>query len=242
MKEYKEPHKKGENFLKNRSDIKLIEKDIIQGISLKQIGLKYNCSDSSLSRYKNKYLVRKCSASRAEHDLKEGEELLNLLQTHISNVVKLSNACLEQLQDPEDPDKLFLGARGTEITVSYMKTIGNGTQIKAKENLQVMIDRLLNTMDSADKIIKIEINTTDRAHTLIAAANALNKHIRLFGDLCGKLGNTTINITNQPMFVEFTKEVISILADVPGAREKLAKIMRMKLPDAEPSEYEVMNE
>lgn len=236
MIKIKEPSKKGENFLKNRSDIKLIEKDIIAGISLRQLGLKYNCSDSSLSRYKNKYMVQKCSVSQTERNLREGEELLNLLQSHIGNVVKLSNACLAQLQDPDDPEKLFLGARGTEITVSYMQTTASGTQIKAKQNLQVMIDRLINRMDTGTVITKIEINTTDRAHTLIAAANALNKHIRLFGDLCGQLGNTTINITNQPLFVAFTKEVISLLAQYPGAREKLAESMRLSLPDAEGKE------
>ncbi len=223
-------NKKGENFLKNRSDIKAIEKEIMSGVSLTQLGSKYNCSASSLSRYKNKYLVAKCNAAQANRNLKEGESLLELLEEHIRNVTKLSNACLEQLQDPEDPNKLFLGARAEDITVSYMEEgrtdEGKITYKKAKEKLSVLISRLNEQLEGFDHEVGIEINSTDRAHTLIAASNAMNKHINLFAELTGKLGNTTINITNQPVFLELTQQVIQILEEYPGAREKLAERMR----------------
>lgn len=231
-------HKKGEKYLKNRPDIKEIEKEIISLVPLKEIGLKYDCSASSLSRYKNKYLIRKCNASQANKDLKEGEELLDYLESHIRNVTKLSNACMEQLIDPEDPEKLFLGARSDEITVTYIDRVDDKTQIKRKEKLQVLINRLNQQLNGYKTTINIEINTTDRAHTLIAASNALNKHIHLFAELAGKLGNTTINITNQPVFIALVKQVATFLSPFPGAREELAELMRMGIIEEETEQDE----
>lgn len=220
----KKEYKKGENFLKNRKDIKDIEKEIISGKSLRQISSKFDCSYSALSRYKNKYLMKKLNVAQANRNLKDGENLLDLLEQHLSNIVKLSNACMEQLKDPDNPNKLFLGARADDITVSYMDYSTDETGIKAKEKLQVLVNRVL---AEKQKVTHIDINTTDRAHTLIAASNALNKHVHLFAELAGKLGNTTINITNQPVFIELTKVVIELLSEYPGAREKLAEKMRM---------------
>jgi len=215
------PHKSGKEFLPNRKDIKQIEAEIVQGVSLTQIGLKYNCSVSSLSRYKKSHLLKKCNAIQIEKDLREGDELLNLLETYINNVNLVSSACLEQLQDPEDPNKLYLGATANDIDVSY--TDGyyeNGKPIVKKDTLQGLIDQTNKNPD------KITVNIPDRAHTLLKASQAMNKHIHLFGELKGLLGNVTINITNQPVFVEFTLQVLNALSEYPEARTKIAQHLR----------------
>ena len=185
---------------------------------LRDIGLKYNCSISALSRYRRKYLAKKVNARQAEKDLREGDQLLSELEHHISNVNKLTDACMKQLQDPNNPDELFIGATADDIQVKYIDDYTDeGRPIYKRETLQTLLNRQNKEIDNT--VVKMP----DTAHTLIKASQVMNKHLHLFGELKGMLGNVTINITNQPVFIEFTQQVLMALAEYPEARQKIAE-------------------
>ena len=244
------PNKVKRQFIKNRPDVREIERDLIQGTSYSVISSKYNLSRSALSRYKKMHLVRKVNATQVKKDLREGDELLTLLETYINNVNMVANACLDDLRDPDDPNKLYLGVKAEDIDVSYYEWPDNKASEKGKNNpekanpfvsavkpikkrdkLQVLLNRL---NDNGLMTESININAPDRAHTLLKASQAMNKHIHLFGELKGLLGNVTINITNQPVFIEFTQQVIQCLAEYPEARLKVAEQLRtMAIEQAE---------
>jgi hypothetical protein len=202
--------------IKNHPQIKQIEYEIIHGVPYSRIAERYNVTVPVISRYKKKYLAKKINKLQDKKDLEEGNELLKLLTHYIDNVNLVADACIDELRDPEDPDKLHLGAQARDITLTYYTIDSEGKEVKEKANLQALLDKV------DVRPTRIEINMPDRAETLLKASHAMNKHIHLFGELKGMLGSVTINITNQPVFISFTQQVVRALEPYPEARKKVA--------------------
>ena len=202
---------------------------------INQVAKKYDVKSTSLYRHKQRHMSSKVSKALERKDLASGEDLLNMLTTYIDNINKLSEACLKELEDPENPDKLFVGAKAEEITVLYTtKHPQTGRKTKAKALLQDLLDLIDADGNTA---YKVSVNTEDRARTLLQASQTLNKHLHLFAELRGLVGATTINITAQPVFIEFTQTVIKALNDYPEARSTVAEHLRtLKIEPPKPKD------
>jgi len=203
--------------LRHQPDIKTIEKDLIAGKPYLEISHKYNVDRASLSRYKKKYLAQKVNKYEDKKDYREGNALYSLLTKYIDNVNQVTDACMRELQDPENPDRIYVGSQAKDITVMYTGKDGN----KHKESLQEIINDKLGITPS-----KIEVNSPDRVQTMLNASHAMSKHIRLFAELKGMLGSVGNNIVNQPVFREFIDVVLKAMADYPEARDKIAEYVR----------------
>ncbi|MCK5614029.1 hypothetical protein KAR91_69845 [Candidatus Pacearchaeota archaeon] len=206
--------------LKQHPKLKEIEAELIKGTPYTQLAATYNTSSTALSKYKNKYLARKVSTYKHKTDLREGDALVKLAERYIGNVDMIAEACIEQLKDPDNPEKLFIGVQADEIDVTYYDEGTDGQEIKRKEKLQTLLDKL------ERRAMRIEINTPDRVHTLLQASHAMNKHIHLIATLVGSISNTSINVTNQPVFIELTQNIIQALEPYPEARQKVAEHIR----------------
>ena len=164
------------------------------------------------------------TTATARKDLREGDNLLNLIETYMSNVDKVAAACLEALQDPDNPDKLFIGGNATDTFLTYLEPDIDGIDRKKKATLQELLDKINHVTQ------RIELKSPDRVTTLLKASEAMNKHIHLFAELKGMLGNITINVTNQPVFIELTQVVIQALQPYPEALAEVRKhIQGLKL-------------
>lgn len=203
--------------LRHRPDIKQIEEDLIKGRPYSDLAVKYDTNVASLSRYKQKYLTKKANKYSDEKDYREGEQLYKLLTSYIDNVNQVTEACMRELQDPDNPDRIFVGAQARDVSVTYL----DGDGKKHKANLQHLLDDI-NSVTAE----RIEINAPDRVQTMLNASHAMNKHIRLFAELRGMLGSVGNNIVNQPVFREFIDVVLKAMADYPEARSKIAEYVR----------------
>lgn len=212
--------------IKLRSDIKLIDKDIVNGLPINQVAKKYNITVSSLYKYKQRHLVSKVSKAKDGKDLREGDNLLNLLERYVDNVNKVAEACLRELQDPEDEHKLFLGKTALDTRVSYLETDSEGIDRKKTATLQELLDGI-------DKpVTRVEIKGPDRVQSLINASHVMNKHIQLYAEMIGKLSSTAINVTNQPVFIQLTQVVLQALQPHPEAMQQVAEYLQtLKLED-----------
>ena len=211
-------NKQGNMFLKNRKDIKQIESAIIAGTTFKEISEKFNTTPSALSRYKTKHLAMKVNKYQGKKDLRDGEELLHLLERYIEQVNMISDACIDILKDPDNPEKLFIGPTADEITITWYEYDSSlDKDVKHKGTLQSQLDRLNSSPT------RIEINTPDRVDSLLKASHAMNKHLALFADIKGLLGNVTINLTTQPVFIELTQNLLTVLEPYPEIRQDVAQ-------------------
>jgi len=202
----------------HREDRKSIEEDLIKGVPYKIIAQRYDVDISALTKYKQFHLSKKYNEYKRQEDYRDGERIYKLLEKYIENVNMVAESCKSALQDPENPELIDVAPQATDIKVTYK--LPDGT--RKKESLQTVIDRL----NGAElDVIKVNINTPDRVKTLLEASHAMNKHLHLLADLHGMIGNTVVNITNQPVFIEFTQAVIQALDSYPEARQIVSDTM-----------------
>ena len=215
--------------LRHRSDIGLIEKDLIKGIPYRDLSKKYGIQVGSLSKYKAKYLSSKVNKYSNTKDMREGETIWNTINNNLDTTTSLIESLKQHLSDPEDPSKIDVSPQSINVKVTYRDLDGN----KHKDTLQDIITN--NGIDA----IKVEISTPDRVKTLIEAIHVLNKQLHLVGDLKGMVGSNTINIANQPLFVAFVQMVVKLMDPMPEAKQLLIKGIRTlsdtPLLDVEPS-------
>lgn len=206
--------------LKKHPQLKAIEKDIVSLVPIRVIAEKFNVSEAALYRHKKKNLVEKCSKAIETKKISEGTNVLELLSHYMENVNILSDACIDQLRDPQQPDKLFLGATAADIQITYISDITeSGREIKSRDSLQNLLDKI-------NDIDRIEIKSPDRAKTLIEASRTMNKHIHLFAELKGMLGPQTGRI-NERFIIDFTQSIIDILSPYPEARKEVVNAVKL---------------
>ena len=212
--------------LRDRSDIKQIEREILQGTPVNQIAVKYDITPTSLYKYKAKHLTNKYNKAKDKRDLREGSNILDYMENIIGSVDRLFRACEKALEDPEDPEQLFLGNNALDTIITYLEPDKDGVDRKHKASIQDLLDTL-------NKVtVRVEVKGPDRATTLLQAAQTLTKQVHLLGELSGRLGNTTINVTNQPVFIELTQVVMTALQPYPDALQAVAQHLRgLKLKD-----------
>jgi len=204
--------------LRFRPDIKNIEVDLIKGTPYSVLAKKYDVQISSLSRYKRKYLANKSNTYLKNKDIREGEFLYTTLERYINNVNDIAESCRRTLEDPENTGQIDTSPQGTDIKITYLDQDGH----KHRDTLQNIIDH------QDINALKVEINAPDRVKTLLEASHAMNKHLHLLADIKGMIGNTTINLANQPMFLEFVQAVVELLAPHPEIKAELvAKVRAM---------------
>ena len=197
---------------------KQIEKDIIDNIPYRVIAQKYGYSEAAISHYKKKHLLKKVNTLQEKKDIKEGAYLYHILEKYINNVNIIADSCINELRDPDNPDLLDVGTQATDVLITYRDSEGN----RHKKDLQQIIDELNNKVD----VLKVRVDRPDRIKTLIQASHAMNKHLSLLADIKGMIGNTTINIVNQPVFIEFTQHVLKALEPYGEARRAVAEYLR----------------
>ena len=202
--------------LRHRQDLKEIENELLKGTPYSDISFKYNVQIGSLTNYKKKYLSKKMNIYKKKSDIRSGEFLYKTLEKYINNVNNIADSCVRALKDPNNPDNIDVSPQGTDVDITYIDTDGK----KHKDTLQNIIDG-----QSIDAV-KVEISTPDRVKTLLEASHAMNKHLNLLADIKGMIGNTTINIANQPMFIEFVQAVVKILDPYPVAKRRLIEEIR----------------
>jgi len=206
---------------KDRQDIKDIEKDILSGIPLNTIAKNYNCTRAAVNNYKQRHMSQSVKKYTNQINIQDGKEIWNLLTEYINNVNMVSNSCKMALEHPDDPNLIDVGVQSNDITVTYYQTNAQGKRKKKKAKLQAILDRL-----DGIEVQNIDIKAPDRIKTLLEASNVMNKHLRLVADLRGMIGNTTINIANQPMFVQFVQGVVMALEGYPEAKQRLITHVR----------------
>ncbi len=218
--------------LRHRTDIKDIEKEIIKGNPYTSIANKYGIENASITKYKKKYLSKKVNTYNLNRDIQDSKEIWDTINEYIGHTNAVARSCRNFLSDPDNTDNIDVAPQSTDIRVTYYKTIDD-KRAKHKDTLQNIID----TLDGIE-VSKIEINTPDRVKTLLEASHVMNKQLHLVSSIQGMIGNTTINIANQPMFVAFVQAVVRSLEPYPEAKQALITEVRQlstaPLLDVEP--------
>lgn len=203
-----------------------IDKAIIGGeAAYRRIAAQYGLTEQSVRRHATDHLlpqlVRDWQAERAD----TGRELAEELQSWMDRLRLMSDAVHEFLTDPDDPTKYTLAPHTWEITI-HTETIDNSGRkpvvIRRKMRLSEAIDHVDGKAGIGD-VVLVESKTSDPRDLLLKTSARLESHLRLLGELVGKLQTQgTVNFIASPEWVALRGRMLASLALYPDARLALA--------------------
>jgi hypothetical protein len=142
------------------------------------------------------------------------------LEHVFSRINKLFDACDRWLSDPSDPSRYQLGPRADDVDIIYWEDSNDGTPIKRKEKLSVLLYKV-NTANKESLTFELaEIKNVDPSALLIKTANHLQRQLELIAKLRGELQDqTTVNVLiTHPEWLSLRTAVLNALEPYPEAR------------------------
>ncbi len=193
---------------------------LIKRVSYRDIAGQYSVTVSSLHRYVRDKLRPQVAKAQAAEQVRDGETAVNQINKVMARVNKMYDACDEYLQDPEDPDKYFLGPRGDEIDISILEYDEDDKPIRKKRSLQTLIDEI---NDSNGKTVtEWHYKHADPRRLLLETAKVLNTQLELLARISGELKNITVSIIGTPVWIQIQQIILDATKEHPEIRRKLA--------------------
>ncbi len=157
--------------------------------TFRNIGKRYGISYASVYRHFCEHIPVELWEHETTRKRLGSENLMELLIEEANEVRKLRQACSEWLRDPDDPSKLTVDPRSDDVTIVYLAFNENGSPVKVRENLSVILQRL-----NKEQMVPITwtIKHPDPGTKLIAAAKAFADFGHLVGRLKGELKDVII--------------------------------------------------
>ncbi len=153
---------------------KIIEQELAEGLPIRAISKKYNISRQALDGYKRNRLPKKLIKSVERQDLTDAQHLFQVILKACQRMEKLSDACDEYLQDPDDVTKYFLGEHEQEIMVVGERVDEKGKRFRVKKPLSVIMREL---EGQGYEIERFKSNITDPRMLLVRTSEALTKQM-----------------------------------------------------------------
>lgn len=204
-------------------DKEKIIKALIKGRPFSEITGKWGIAKSTLSDYLNDKLIPAAAKYTAQQDLKDGKFILEEIESIMSKMRKLYDACDEYLTDPNNKDKYSLLPRAWEQEIRYLDysqvTAENQKPQQKTMELQTLLDMM---NDHKQELVYIKYKFHDPRKIITETATVLTKQLELLARIQGTIKDVTINIINNPMWIELQAILLEVTDQFPEIRESLA--------------------
>lgn len=193
----------------------------------REIARQYFLSPDALLRHKADHLLAEIVAAWQEERAANGQELAGELRGWMDALTKLLRACDEWLTDPHDPTRYDLSPRAHEVWVHHEVAAGEGRSVRKKDRLSALLARLETaSLREPYSIVMVEHKSADPRKLIIDTSKALEGHLRLLGEIVGKLQTQgTTNFLATPEWSALEARMLAALAQYPAARLALAEAL-----------------
>jgi hypothetical protein len=211
-----------------------IDRLLASGASYRRITEAYFLSATSLMRHKADHLLPEIVTAWQRERADNGRELADELRGWMDALTKLLRACDEWLTDPHDPSRYDLSPRAHEVWCHYEAANGEGRPVRKKERLSALLARLeLAGLREPYSFVMVEQKSADPRKLIIETSKALEGHLRLLGEIVGKLQTQgTANFLVTPEWGQMRGRMLAALAQYPSARLALAEVLSEGEQDA----------
>jgi hypothetical protein len=191
------------------------------------IGDAYGVTRDALMRHKADHLLAEIVAAWQEERAANGQELAGELRGWMDALTKLLRACDEWLTDPHDPSRYDLSPRAHEVWCHYEVTEYAGGRPIVKRRKARLSDLLARVDGEAGGALTlVEQKTADPRKLIIDTSKALEGHLRLLGEIVGKLQTQgTANFLATEEWRSLEARMLAALAQYPAARLALAEVL-----------------
>ena len=203
-----------------------IDKALISATTpYRHIAARWQITTQALQRHKADHLLATIWEAWQRERADNGAELADELRGWMDRLTKLLNACDEWLTDPDDPTRYDLNPRSHEVWVHY-EIVDNSGRRPIVKRRKATLSALLARVDGAEvagEVTLVEHKSADPRKLIIDASKALEGHLRLLGELVGKLATiSTGNFLISPEWLQLRGRMAAALAPWPDAKLALA--------------------
>lgn len=216
---------------------KQIDKELIEGHTINSVSNKYGISYKAVRGYRDKVLypkVLEATQQRAEvtksvaieterKNITDAAELFNIIITAVNRMRKISDACDEYLQDPDDVTKYFLGPHDYEINVVGYRKDKDGKRYKVKESLGDILAKL---KQNGYEVTKLSSFQADPRIMLVKASETLSRQMDTMVNAWKAIEDQRTNFSKAPEWKELTTVLEEILGRHPEERQIIADRLR----------------
>lgn len=202
------------------------KKQIIKAIcegkeSLRSIAAQYELSLSAARRYIEERISEKVATAKTEQDKADGKAVLEQLDAIMSRMRKLYDACDEWLQDPNNPDRYFLGPRANEVDIVYQEQDGDKLRT-SRASLETILGRM---RDTSMFPVEVKYRYADPRKLIIDNAQALTKQLELLAKIEGAVKDTVINVTINEKYLALKAIIIQATKGHPDVQARIAELI-----------------
>ena len=207
--------KDGKNTIDRHPKKKAIISELLKGISGEKVAKKYGVTKTTIYRYRAAKLSEKLAEELVKKDATDQNHILNQLEQLISRSWKYAEAVDDELRDPTNPDKYYLGPRAHDVEVVYFT---KGGKIQKKAKLQVLLNRI---EKKGINVSSTEIKITDPRMLHIRNTEALTKSLTAIGKIVGLVKEIHIDVTNTEEWSTIKQGILQATAKYPEVREEI---------------------
>jgi hypothetical protein len=204
-------------------DHQAIDKALVTRQPYRRIATQFLVTDSALRRHAAEHLLATIVDAWQAERHRNGLELADELRAWMDTLTKLLRACDEWLTDPDDPTRYTLAPHTTEIVIHTEEDRGPDRRpLRRKMKLAEAI-ALVDGKAGIGDVGLVEAKAADPRKLIIDTAKALEGHLRLLGELVGKLQTQgTTNFLISPEWGALRTRMLVALAPFPDAQLALA--------------------
>lgn len=216
---------------------KEIDRAIVSGQSILSISQEYGISRGALTSYRDRVLYktivefeqRQTMGSQSvvnatkESQVLDANELFDIILSAVTRMRKMSDACDEYLQDPDDVQKYFLGPREEELWVVGYRIDKEGKKRKVKQDLNSILSKL---DDNNYKISKLTSKAADPRELLVKASETLSRQMDSMINAWKAIEDQRVSFSKSPEWGLLTEFLQEFLERHPEERLELADRLR----------------
>ncbi len=199
-----------------------ITEDILSGMSIRDVAAKHKTQANSIVRFINKQLSLVIHDSELRARLESAEGIRGRLVAHLERIDKLFDACDEFLQDPDNPEKYYLGPRAQEVRVVYYIKDDNGKRVKES----AMLDELLARAGERIEVDQTAFEVTDPRKVILATAQVATKQLEVLARLIDGAARIEGNspVTSSEAWTKVQQVIINVVRDDPSMLALIEKL------------------
>lgn len=142
----------------------------------------------SVGRHLLRHLQVGADIARRNQLVEQGVDFHQELRELMTDAKTLLAAAKEWLRDPENPEKLTVEPRDSEITVVYLdyRDCTGSAENPVPKKKRAKLDTLLRRAEASNiETVSVEWKQADNRQLFLSAIDTLNRQLKLYGDAAG---------------------------------------------------------
>lgn len=216
-------------------DSELINSALIGGMAVAKVAEKFTgLSSTGVHRHVVSHVPQMAATALAKTDDNRGTRIVEEVEIVLKRIRKMSDACDEYLQDPEDPEKYYLGPRADEVDVVYetweaVTSLKGETSAKRNRTIKPLSGWLDELAGLGGNSIEVRQRYADPRRLLLDAAAGLHDYIDIVSRISDQMREAVADAAASREWAEVRAIIMRVLDDYPEAKKALQKELARKV-------------